>query len=318
MLEDILFSANIVMPLFLIGVLGFIAVKKKIVDIKFMQQANSLTFGLLLPIMLFKELFYSEGSNAFNLGFLSFCLTSMVVSALICCICAKKFVKDNTKRSAIAHGAFRSNFVLLGISILDNIYGSSGTIHVVAIMPFTIALFNILAVLTLVLLSPDQENKPSIDFKDILIKIVKNPLILSTIFAIILSSLKVDLPSFVDEAIFDISATATPIALLSIGGLFDLQSSLSNLKYSIPTSLARLVIMPALALTIAIMLGFRNELLVVTLMLFGTPTAVSATAMTKSLGGDYKLTADVTMLTTLLSGVSIFTFIYLLRTLSLI
>ena len=54
-LEDILFSLNSVLPLFVLGVSGYLLVQRGVVDRRFADQASNLCFKLLIPFSLFRE-----------------------------------------------------------------------------------------------------------------------------------------------------------------------------------------------------------------------------------------------------------------------
>ncbi len=318
MLENMLFSINVIIPLFAIGILGYVLVKMKLVDSKFMSTVNMLTFKVFLPIKIFGEIYYAERTDSFDLKFFSYCLGMNLLIAIIAYFGTKLAVKDRFKQGAIVQGIFRSNFVLLGLAIVDNMFGATGVMQVTMVMPFVIALYNILGVVVLVNMAPDKQNQNKIDILDILKNIIKNPLIISTIIGFLFLLFNIKLPEFIGYTIDDLSSIATPLALLSIGGLFNFSSSWKNLKYSVITTILRLVIIPLVGVVIAILLGFRNEQLAVILILLGTPTAVASTAMTKSMGGDFQLNADIVMMTTLFSGFTIFGFIYMLRMMQLI
>ena len=54
-MESILFSLNSVMPLFLMGIAGYLLVQRGVVNENFVDQASNLCFKLLIPFSLFRE-----------------------------------------------------------------------------------------------------------------------------------------------------------------------------------------------------------------------------------------------------------------------
>ena len=66
------------------------------------------------------------------------------------------------------------------------------------------------------------------------------------------------------------------------------------------------------------LLGFRAETLVPILIYFGAPTAVSSFPMAQQMDGDGELAASLVVFTSALSILTIFLWVFALKTLSLI
>ena len=80
----------------------------------------------------------------------------------------------------------------------------------------------------------------------------------------------------------------------------------------------RLVIIPAILMPIFFYLGFRGNELGSLFVLFAAPTSTSSFVMAKSFGCDGELAGEIVLFTTLFASVSIFGWVYLLKTLALI
>ncbi len=317
-LEDLLYSLNIVLPLFLVGACGYISVKRKIVDRNFMTGLGNLNYKLFMPTLLFTEIYHSTNFSEIDIFFILYGLIGIVIAGVVAFFGVKVFVKEKYKRGAIAQGVFRSNFILLGVAVIESMYGSESSAYLPTMMPFAIAAFNVMAIITLVLHSPEESDEKRIDVFQIVKKIISNPLIIAIVSAVLLLILDIRLPYLIETGIDYLARATTPTALISIGGTFELANSLKNLKYSLTTTIIRLIIVPIIGLTGAVLLGFRGEPLAVYLLLFGAPTAVSSAAMTRGMGGDGELSADITMITTLFSTVTLFMFIYAMRVMGLV
>ena len=53
MLQDLIFSCNVVVPIFLLIMLGYALTRIKLWDANFLEIANNLCFKCLLPVLLF-------------------------------------------------------------------------------------------------------------------------------------------------------------------------------------------------------------------------------------------------------------------------
>ena len=98
------------------------------------------------------------------------------------------------------------------------------------------------------------------------------------------------------------------------GRSVDWSRAKGNLKVATIVSLVRLIAMPIVLLSICILVGgFRGAQLGALFSLFCTPTAVNSYVMAKNMHNDADLAGQLVIMTTLLSGFTIFGGIALLR-----
>ena len=173
--------------------------------------------------------------------------------------------------------------------------------------------FNILAV---VCLETFRGGKP--DVKKMLKGIAVNPLIIASVLGIVMNLAHVPLPSGVHKSITDLGKIATPLSLVALGGGFQFSRIQGYARQLIICVSGKLVISPLLMVALAAMLGFRGETLVPVLALFGSPIAVSSYTMAEQMEGDGTLAASLVVLTTALSILTMFLFIFGLKQLGLV
>ena len=80
----------------------------------------------------------------------------------------------------------------------------------------------------------------------------------------------------------------------------------------------RLVILPAIAVFFAVLLGFRGLPLGCVLLIFAPPVAVNSYTMALEMGGDGELAAEIVVLTAAFSCLTLFLWIFLLKSLGLL
>ena len=66
MLNDLLFSANTVVPIFLLIMLGYVLTRIKLWDAHFLKIANDVCFKCLLPVLLFYNVATADIFEVFN------------------------------------------------------------------------------------------------------------------------------------------------------------------------------------------------------------------------------------------------------------
>ena len=78
-------------------------------------------------------------------------------------------------------------------------------------------------------------------------------------------------------------------------------------------TLLKLIIIPAIFIPVAVLIGFRNEALVAIAIMLGSPTTVTCYIMAKNLKNDEVLSSSIIVLATLLSSFSLTAIVFILR-----
>ena len=315
MLEDLLFSANAVVPIFLLIMLGYVLTRLKVWDAHFLKIANEVCFKCLLPVLLFYNVASSNIFEVFNGKLI------LYVCICACVLCGTLFlivpllVKDNKRRGVLIQGTFRSNFLLFGVPLGLSIGGESGATLAAVVASFYVPVINMLSVISLYAFS-DSENK---NLKAALLGIVKNPLIIGgvsgLVFSVIRNYIGFELPTMLDTTLYNIKSTATPLAFLILGGDLKFGNMLRNIKISIFSVVGKLIAIPAVMLTFSAFLGFDKLSMAILLAVFATPNAVSSYAMARNYEADHELAGEIVTLSTLFSILTIFVFITISKSL---
>ncbi|MBQ9938327.1 MAG: AEC family transporter [Oscillospiraceae bacterium] len=315
-MDNILFSFGVVMPLFLTMVIGFGIKQFKLADAHFFSVANNVCFKVLLPLMIFNNLYTSNIEDIFDIKLIVFCVVSVIALTLLCLLIVPIFVKENAKRGVMVQGMFRSNYLLYGLPLITELSDSAGVAILSMLIVIIIPVFNVLAVVVLALFQSEGNKRPSA--KTIIKNIFKNPLIIGSIIAVAAFLLKIQLPVFLEKTISSVASIATPLSLIILGGEFNFKNVGHTLKHTAITLFVRLIAAPAVIIFLAIQFGFSGASLCVILTLFACPVAVSSYVMAKNSGGDCDLAVNLVVFSTLFSSVTIFFFVLILRSLGYI
>lgn len=298
-MENLILSFNVVLPLFLCIMLGYFLRRIHMVDTPALNTMNKLCFKVFLPIYLFNNIATTNLSAAFNAKLLAVAVCGLVGQFLLLMLFIPRIEKENPRRGVLIQAIFRSNFALFGLPVALSLCGTEKVGPTSILVGFTVPVFNILAV---VALESFRGGKPSI--KKMLKGIATNPLIIASVTGIVFNLLDITLPSAVQKSVTDLGGVATPLSLVALGGSFTVSKVKEYRKQLTIGVLGRLVFSPLLMVTLGILLGFRNELLIPLLIMSGAPTAVSSFPMAQQMGGDGDLAAGLVVFT---SGFAIFT-----------
>lgn len=311
-MENLILSINVVAPICLLLVLGYVVKQLKLFDDHTVSQMNSVAFKAFFSVMMFQNIYTTEIADAFNPMLLAFALGSIFICFGAMCILVPLIEKDNAKRGVMIQGIFRSNFVLFGVPVAGSLLGTTGLGATSILIAVVVPTFNVLAIIIL-----EFYRGGKVNFKNIIMGISKNPLVLGGITGAVALILNIQLPQFLEKTISDIASITSPLALFLLGASFEFSAVKGNLRNLIIAVAGKLVVVPIIFLPIAISLGFTGLELVSLLVLFASPTAVSSHTMAINMGGDGDLAGQIVVFTSCLSVITMFLWIFTLKTLGL-
>ena len=330
MFSNLFFTLNAVMPIVLVIATGYFLKSIHLFDEKFFPLLNKLCFRCCLPSLLFFNVYNVENLSevAHYWKICIFAIVSILVFFILAVLVIRISVSDDRQKGVMIQAAYRSNYAIIGISLAMSI--SSGDSRPVALASIlssvSIPLFNVLAIIALSLFV--SENGKKVSVISIIRKIFTNPLILGVLTGIVflvirhfipedengtkIFTIKQNLP-FVYKTVSMLAVSASPIALIALGGNFKF-SAVSRLKYKIIAGvLARTVLCPLVCLTAAYKIGFSSLEFPALIALYGTPLAVSTVPMTAEMGSDSELAGQLVVWTTLASAFTLFVIIFICR-----
>lgn len=307
-------SFNVVFPIFAMMAIGYFIKNIKFIDDNTVKKNNALIFKLFLPMMLFKNVYESDISSVFNPKLIMFSLISSLIIIAVLFVIVPVFEKDNRKRGVLIQGMFRSNFVIFGVPVTEALCGSEVTGSAAVLVAIIVPVFNFFAVIALAVFDTKKT-----DFKSVLFNIIKNPLIIASAFGLGALLLGIRLPHVIEESVSYLAKVTTPLALMMLGASINFKRIGDNLVSMTCALLVKLVIIPLIFVGAGIFVfGFRGAELAILLALFATPPAVSSFTMAQQMGSDDELAGLLVMFGTSFCLITMFVWIYIIKTLGLI
>ena len=303
----------IVLPVFIVVVLGYGVKRSSLVDDSFLFQLNKLVYYLALPLLLFYKIATADFSVAFSGALVSGVAVVTFLGFLGSYGYAVFSGYSPAARGTFSQCAFRGNLAYIGLAIVFNAYGESGLASAGILLGFIVPVLNFFSIIALLLPHQGRHIKPSL----FLHQIAFNPLIIASFVGIVWSFAGLSMPVVLDRALNIVTGMALPLALISIGASFSLNKLKGDL---IPTFIAtgiKLVAMPLAAAALLVILGVRGQDLAIGVLFAGTPTATAAYIFTQQMKGDAELSGAIIMLTTLLSIISFTLILLILRSIGL-
>lgn len=149
-------------------------------------------------------------------------------------------------------------------------------------MAIMIPLINVLSILAFSLYAPG--GTPG--WRNVLLNVIKNPLILGCLAGITFNRLGVDFPGPIDAVLHHIGSMALPLGLLCVGAALDL-SKIGHGSGALLWAVAfKLAVMPLLFGLTARLAGLDQTSAQVLLTLGALPTATASYILARQLGGE--------------------------------
>jgi predicted permease len=265
-----------------------------------------------MPVLLFDNIRTIDLAEGVNTRLLLYALSTVLITFFLLCLIIPRLEKDSRRIGVMIQGIFRSNYILFGIPVAQMLWGREQLGDTAALVALLIPLFYVLAVLALEIFLGGRVN-----WGRILRNTLTNPLIIGAVAGLLLLLSGLALPKFAAVAVSNFGKVATPLALTALGGGFRFAGAKNCLRPLLITVTGRLIVMPAVWLTLAALLGFRDLAMISLLPVYASPVAVSSYTMAQQMGGDEELASQHVVYSSVFSIVTMFIAIFIMKELKL-
>ena len=308
MISNLLFSLNTCLPIFFLLGLGFFLRNKDFFSDDYVDRTARLVFNVLLPGKLFLDVAGTDFHAAFEGRYTVAILIGSVIQFAMAWILGNLLCPDRDKQGAFSHACFRGNFAYVGLALLQNIYGEAVP-ETAVITAVVLVLYNIQGTILLTV----KESRGNVNVKNILLGILKNPMILSIVAALPFSYFEVELPFIVTKSLGYLQVSAGPMALLTVGASIQLSAIRSDIRLLLKSSTIKLVIQPLVWVALCLAMGLTHRQSVTAVIAAGMPPAVNTYIITKRMGGDENLASGAVVIGHLLSLFTMTLMVFLMK-----
>ena len=274
---------------------------------------NRIVFYVGVPALCFCTVMNSDFSDLGDASVLLLCAGGIVVAFTLLCLLVPRFCASNPRRGALVQAMFRPNEAIFGIPIAMALYGDSNLALLSLGVVLSVLLNNFFGVLGLELFHDEKQSVWTM-----LRQLASNPILIASVAAILLRLLGWQLPELLFAPIRSFSAMCSPLAFLALGASLSLGAIQEDRVAIAAAVIVKLLVLPAVMLALAILLGFRGLPLTVVLVLFAPPTAVSSFALASALGADARLAGEIVAVASVASIVTLFLFVFTLKQLGVV
>ena len=227
MLDNLLFCLNATIPVFLLMILGMAFMKLHIFDEVFVRKLNAFVFKVALPVLVFYDLCQEDFYTVWDMKYVVFCFLATLFSIGLAII-VSFLLRDKSQQGEFIQVAYRSSAAIMGIALVQNLYGSAGMTPLMIIG--SVPLYNIFAVIVLALFKPEREPLNRKQLISTAKSVIMNPILIGVLAGLLWALLQFPLPSIADRTLESIARVATPLGLMALGATFDIKKALAGIK----------------------------------------------------------------------------------------
>lgn len=312
MFGNFMIGFNAVMPMLFYMLFGQFFAQSGMIKQESFQDFNKALFKILLPINLFTNIYKSDFQQSFNGYALAYIIVIALIMYFVLALIIPKISDDRSRYGVMLQGSVRANAILFGLPLGTSLLGEESmgmvTITLAIIVPF----WNIMSVVGFSLYSEDK-----VSFKQMGKSIITNPMVIATLIGLVVVLLNLQFPETINTTLTNINRMVSPLALMVMGGTFQM-SKLKDIDFALIFTVAnKLLIFPLIGITLGAFLGFRGDAIISILIAFAGPTAVSSYAQAIAADGDGDLANQTVVFTTILSMITLVFWITLMKTFGL-
>jgi len=300
-LTQLSFAFSVTGPIFVLVFLGVLLKRLQVIDQSFTDTASKIVFNVALPAVLFFGVANTDIRSVLNPAYLSLAALGTLATFVMISLLSRRVVSDPRDRGVFVQGAFRSNLAIIGLAFVINAYGEQGLALGSIFISVVTVLYNILSIYTL----RASLKQGSIGFVQMVVDITKNPLIVSIFAGVLANLVQLPIPDFVQRSGEYIGYLSLPLALICIGGTLSFSEFKSSSTESLVAVFAKLILVPLIVVYPAYLWGFTKMEMGVLFLMVASPTAAAAYIMVKGMGGNDKLAANIILISTLGSLVTV-------------
>ena len=302
-------TLSAIAPIFLIIAIGHLLYRTEIVGESVWSAIEHICFYLLLPFLIIRTL---SRANLGSVPVVDFVLVLIVailgMSTLLILIHAlfwKNSADSGPSFSSVYQGATRFHG-FVAIAVIGPLYGDAGVTLAALALAIMVPLLNASSVIVLSIYGRSDSQPRA---KDVIFKILTNPLIIACVVGLVFNW--TGIPDILFETIDIIGAGGLGLALLAVGaGMKPGHAARSKLLVATGV-LTRLIGMPIIIIAMSWLLGLDGLARTVAIIAGAVPTAASSYVMARKMGGDAELMSSIVTFQVIIAFFTLPFFIYI-------
>lgn len=293
-------TLNQMMVLFIFMALGFFLNKKRLLPLDDSVVLSKLETYAFVPCLVFSVFYKYCTVENFRLKwtYMLYGAAIMAVSLPIGIALAKLFAKDEYLKKIYTYSFAVANFSFMGNAVVLGVFGEEILFdYMIFTLPLNLYVYSI-GTASLI---------PTEGGKKLSVKTFVNPIFISLILGAFCGLLSIPLPKFITTAISSAGACMSPLAMLLTGfviGEYSLKTLAGDKKVYL-ASVIRLIILPAIFMSVLLLLKTDKAIIRVALCATAMPLGLNTVVFPAAYGGDTTPGAGMALISHLISIITI-------------
>ncbi|MDP6875304.1 MAG: AEC family transporter [Alphaproteobacteria bacterium] len=301
-------TLTVILPIFMLLGLGWLLRLRRFPGDEFWRLLDPLVFYILLPALLVRNFANVDVSQLDVLPAAAAAVLIVLTATAVLLLLRRHLSLDGPAFTSLVQSTIRFNSYI-GFAIAAGLYQDAGLTIFSVIVAFVTPLANLISVSVLGRYGRNEGNTSK---WQLVLTVLSNPMILAVLLGVLLSLSGIGLPWVLDPFFDVLSRAALPLGLLAAGAGLDFRALRRSGQAVAMACLARLVLMPLLALA-AIWLFQVDGLNRMAVLIYAImPVPPGSYILARQLGGDATLSATIIIASTLLAVATVPMWIFLL------
>ena len=300
--EKVTIMFVVMMTLFALVIVGFVAGKLGYLGGDFDRQLSRLVINITCPALILSSAMTGQlPDRRYILPLLAISVITYVVLTAVAFLLPRYLTRQQQDEGVVGFALMFGNVGFMGYPVVASIFG-----HEAVFYAAVLNVVNTFAVFTIgtVLVTGSSEVEGSRFQK----KVLYSTPMLAAYLTMAIVALEIDnIPAFVSQPLTMLGNITVPAALLIIGSSMSqlpLKALMGNTTVYV-TTVMRLAVVPIAMYFLCMLLGFDPYVVNINTVVIAMPVATYGTILCLKYGRDTSLMAEVTFITTLLSMITI-------------
>ena len=298
-----------ILPIFLIIAIGHLLYRTRVVGAPVWSAIEHICFYLLMPFLIVRTLIRADLGDVPVMEFMVVLVGAILGMSMILvlghALLKKRYPQSGPTFTSLYQGATRFHG-FMAIAIIGPLYGDPGLALAALALSIMVPILNVCSVIVLTVYGSGDEEA---NIRQILFRILTNPLIIACVTGIALNLVGVH--DVIFNTIDIIGSGGLGLALLAVGAGLRMDEA-SEAKFLVVFGvLTRLIGMPMIVILMTWLVGLEGLPRTVAIIAGAVPTAASSYVMARKMGGNAELMSNIVTFQVLAAFITLPVFVYI-------
>lgn len=276
---------------------GYLLKRTQFLASGFWAGAEKLNYYVLFPAMLFLNLAHAHIDVSTLNSLIGVLISVFAIATATLYLIRARFKTHAARFGVYVQSVLRFN-TYIGLALVAALFQQAGLTLLSLCLALSIPLVNVLSVVAFA-------DRQHMDLTHIFKTLLSNPLILACVAGALWNSTGLELWIGWNDFLKQLAISSLPLGLLCVGAALQFSQLKLDLGPLIYNTLARLLLMPALAWAVCQYAELPQLMTQVVVIFFALPTASAAYILTKVMNGDSQLMAALISVQTLVAALTL-------------